>query len=294
MDSEDLSISPKRVTIHYVFRNTSDKDVETVIAFPLPDLSGGDVENVPMYLPYAEGLNFVRFTVSENDKPIRVSADARAFKDGKDITARLKSAGLPVNVLLEPLNAAILKLPAKVRRQLEREELIIASDYNPPLRSAGKRGWWANWTMRVSFYWTQRFPANANVELVQNYQPVVGGSYIVRDDSGESSIKPYCGKTQTLSQIAEVKKRHPAQPGEPVLFERQIDYILTTANNWKGPIRQFRAAVQTESSEDIFLTCTPGFRRVTPTKYEFVQSDFLPHEDLNLLILQSHQPSDWR
>ena len=286
MESEDLSISSQRITIRYVFRNLSDRDVEATVAFPLPDLDGGDVYNVPINLPNQADPNFVGFAVSQNGKVIRFSIDERAFKDGKDITARLKSVGLSPNVLLEPLNAAVGKLPATVRHELEREELIIPGDFNPPLRGTGNRGWWADWTMRVQFYWTQRFPANGKVELEQSFRPVVGGSYIVAQDSGESSIKPYCGTAQDLERIAEVKKRHPVrQDGEATLYEQQIDYILTTANNWKGSIHQFRTSVQTESDEDILLTCTGGFKRTTPTQYELLRRDFRPEQELRLLIL---------
>jgi hypothetical protein len=38
MDSEDLFLSMKEVRIRYEFRNTSPKDVETIVAFPLPPM----------------------------------------------------------------------------------------------------------------------------------------------------------------------------------------------------------------------------------------------------------------
>ena len=288
MESEDLFVSPQRITISYVFRNTSDKDVETTLAFPLPDLMGGDVYNLPIKLPSQTDLNFVGFAVSQNGQPIPFSIDERALRDGKDITARLRSAGLSPNVLLEPLNEAIRNLPASVRHELEQEELIIPGDFNPPLHSIGKRGWWADWAMRVQFYWTQRFPANAEVKLEQSFRPVVGGGYLVTDDAGDSSIKPYCATAQDLQRIAEVKKRHPVrQNGEAALIEQQIDYILTTANNWKGPIHQFRTVVQTGSDEDLLLTCTVGFKRTAPNQYELLRSNFRPERELKLLILHS-------
>ena len=44
MDSEDLFISRDKVTVDYVFRNTSDKDVSTVVAFPLPEIEANPYE----------------------------------------------------------------------------------------------------------------------------------------------------------------------------------------------------------------------------------------------------------
>jgi hypothetical protein len=288
LESEDLFISPQRITIHYGFRNVSDQDVEAIVAFPLPDLNGGDVYNVPINLPNQADPNFVGFAVSQNGKAIPFSLEERALRDGKDITPRLASVGLSPNVLLEPLNAAVMKLPATIRHQLEREELIIPGDFNPPLRRIGNQGWWADWTMRVQFYWVQRFPANAEVKLEQSFRPVVGGGYIVAEDPGESSIKPYCGTGRDLQAIGELKKHHPVpQNGGAALSEQQIDYILTTANNWKGPIQKFRATVQTGSDQDILLTCTSGFKRTSSTQYTLIRSDFRPEQELRLLILHS-------
>jgi hypothetical protein len=42
------------------------------------------------------------------------------------------------------------------------------------------------------------------------YQPVVGGSYIVRYMDGKSNIEPFCGAAAGLSAIAGFKKQHPA------------------------------------------------------------------------------------
>ena len=40
MMSENLSIGLDRVTVDYVFKNTTDKDVEALVAFPMPDIDG--------------------------------------------------------------------------------------------------------------------------------------------------------------------------------------------------------------------------------------------------------------
>ncbi len=193
LESEDLKISAHRITVRYVFRNASDKDVHAIVAFPLPDLDGVELYFEPMHLPRGTDWNFVDFKVSSNGEPVSTRMEARAFIEGRDITARLRAVGLPVSVLLEPLNYALMELSARHRDELEKERLITSADFNPPLRSTGTSGWYAGWTMRVKFYWTQRFPAHSPVELVQTYTPVVGGSYIFESDKGESSVKPYCG-----------------------------------------------------------------------------------------------------
>jgi len=83
-----------------------------------------------------------------------------------------------------------------------------------------------------------------------------------------------------------LKKRHPAKkPDDPVLFEKTIQYILTTANNWSSPIGTFHLTVSTESPEEILLTCMAGVERTAPTRYELTARNFRPAKDLDLLIL---------
>lgn len=286
MVSELLEISVHKVTIRYVLRNASDKDVELLIAFPLPNLNGGDLYNSPINLPNEKKLNFVDFAVMADGRPVKPAMEIRAFDGQNDITARLNSVGLSGVVLLSPLNRELLKMPEASRRLLEKDELIMPDDFNPPLPGIGKRGWWPTWTMRVKFYWKQRFPAKRNVELVQTYRPVVGGSYITTDDDGKSSIERYCGTSKTLNRIAEVKRRHRANGNEIALFERRIDYVLTTGNNWNGPIGDFHLVLLTDSQDDILVSCIPGLKQVSETQFELTRRSFRPTEELKLLILQ--------
>jgi hypothetical protein len=292
MESEDLQISVHRVTVRYVFRNITEHDVEGVIAFPLPDLDGG-VFHGPINLPTKTQLNFVDFSVVGDGKPISTQIESRAFLDNQEVTARLRAAGLPVSVLLEPLNCALMKISPEKRKQLEREGLIVPDDFNPPLRCTGKEGWFATWTMRVRFYWTQRFPAKKSVTLTQIYKPVAGGSYIAASGDGSELVKPYCAGAEVLSEIERVKQQfHPLNSvvwWDVVWWERQINFILTTANNWSGPIRNFHLTVLSDNPDDITLTCSPRLKRVGATRYEFSQANFRPTCDLKLMILQANK-----
>ena len=282
MEREDLQISIHQVTVRYLFRNASDKDIDATVAFPLPDLDGGMVEHVPLHLPAKDETNFVNFEVMSGGKPVETKMEVRAFHEGHDVSDKLRGAGLPVSNIDGHFADAVARLSAPLRKQMEKDELVVSDD---PAGTANRR-YWANWTSKVQFYWTQHFPAHGTVELVQKYRPVIGGSYIYATDNGASHVKPYCGGANAVAQIAAVKKRHPVKSGdEPVLFEKQIQYVLTTANHWKGPIGSFRLTVTADSPEDIVLTCLPGLRRVTGTRYEMVRSAFRPERELELMML---------
>jgi len=294
MESEKLQIGLHNITIGYVFRNTSNRDIDATIAFPLPKLDGGELYNEPIRLPKKEDNNFVDFKVMEHGNVIPVTMEIRAFLEGKDITAHLASFGLRSSVLLEPLNSALLKLTAPQRSQLETEKLIVKDGFNPPLRSSGENGWWANWSMHVQFYWTQHFPAGKTVELTESYKPVVGGSYISGMDDGDYSIKDYCGNASHLKQIKAIEEGLPKKQKEGgiTLTERDIDYILTTANNWSGPIRHFDLAIDTDDPNDIMLTCFPEIKQVSATEYSLHKDNFHPDREIALRILQANHIVD--
>jgi hypothetical protein len=100
-------------------------------------------------------------------------------------------------------------------------------------------------------------------------------------------LKPYCGGADALEKIKKQKTLHPAKNSEsPALLERRIQYILTTANNWSGPIRNFRLSVIPDAPDDIVVTCLPGLKPISPARYELVRSNFRPDKELDVLILQ--------
>jgi len=288
LESEDLEISIHQIKVRYRFHNTSDRDIDGTVAFPLPALDGGTLENEPLDLPSKDSLNFVSFHVQIDGQPVSTEVEVRAFKDGKDITSHLESLGLPVSLMAARRKEAISKLAEAQRMQLEREGLLVADEIRKPGSHQPEKYWWPWWEMRVQYYWTQHFPAKGTIEVLHTYSPVVGGSYIVKNDSGELSIKPYCGNSATLQRIQEAKSRHlDKKDSDIVLLEKRVKYILTTANNWRGPIVDFHLVIDTEGPDDIFVACVPGLKRISPTRYEYRQANFRPDRELDLLILQA-------
>ena len=277
MESEELTISTRQVEVRYVFRNTSARDIEATVAFPLPDLEGGAVTHEPLELPSQDPVNFVDFRVWAADQPVAARSEVRAYRDRREITERLRALGLPVSVADKGFNAAVKRLAAPARTQLEKEEWIIREEDE----------WWPNWTTRMSFHWLQRFPAGASLIVRHTYRPVVGGSYITKNSTGASQIKPYCGGAEALEKVRRWKAGHPvADDGDIVLHERQIRYILTTAHNWSGPIGRFHLIVEVQAGPDLVISCFPGLRRTAPGRYEVVRENFRPTSELELLLLE--------
>jgi hypothetical protein len=224
MDSEDLRISPHLINVKYVFRNGTNRDVDLTVAFPLPEIDGGAAANIPINIPSTD-TNFVDFHATVDGRPIQAMTEVRAFFYGSEITYELRSLGLPFSVLDKNVTAKFNGLPVENRQELERRGWIDCS-----LSRDGRC--WPLWQTRVQFYWTEHFKAHSKVEVLHTYRPVVGGSYITMNDTGESNIAPYCGGVAAIDQIKRLKAQHPPKgPSETAVMEKTISYILTTANN---------------------------------------------------------------
>jgi len=234
MESEDLTISPHLVTVRYVFRNDTDRDIDATIAFPLPQLEGGELENSPMKIPSKNPLNFVDFKVEVDGKRIAPQTEVRAFKNGHDLTARLRSMGLPLSVYDPSYTTAIKKLALNVREQLAKEEIIV--DEEDSKNDVSEH--WPWWQTRLQYFWSQKFPPHSSITIRHSYQPIVGGGYFY-EGVGRAEDKEYCGDpSRVRQQLDRVKKNHPTKKDKIEFYEKQIQYILTTANTWRGPIQE--------------------------------------------------------
>jgi hypothetical protein len=286
MVSEDLNISPHLITVKYVFRNESNSDVNATVAFPLPELDGAEVENSPIEIPSKDPLNFVNFKVVVNGRSVSPRVEVRAFKNDREITARLRSLGLPLSVHDPAYANAVKKLSPAIREQLRKEEIIVDEEN----KKNGVSEHWPWWQTRVQFYWVQRFPAHEEIVVTHSYRPVVGGGYFY-SGIGRAGDKEYCGGPEIQQQLDRLPRKYPATKKDEIQFyERQIRYILTTANNWKGPIRRFHLTVETDSPDDVLVTCEKDLKRTGPTRYEASRVNFHPQHELELLILQRQNP----
>src|SRR5262249_9776697 len=147
--SEDLEISTTRITVHYTFRNTGPREENVTVAFPLPEINGGDVANIPINIPSRDPLNFIDFRVVVDGRQVAPAVEVRAFFEDAEITGRLRALGIPLSVLDGNVTAAVRKLAPAERARLERDHWIDCS-----LTPDGKC--WPYWRSRIQFYWTQR------------------------------------------------------------------------------------------------------------------------------------------
>ena len=279
LEREELSISRSIIKVRYVFRNTEEFDFRTLVAFPLPGLNAADMYfGGDIGFPREDPDNYVGFTVKVDGEAVTPKHQTRAYVNGVDVTKELQDAGVPINPMGEFLGkreSVLEKLPDETKRQLA---AIGAIDW-----VAGGEFTQPRWTTQVTYYWPMTFPAGKTVQVEHTYQPVVGTFFFTKELFEEDFVaKDFC--TDEAFKTAALRMMPTGD--NPMLIARDISYILTTANNWKGPIGAFKLTIDKQNSADLMSLCLDGIKKTGPTTFEFEAKDFTPNRELRILFLQ--------
>jgi Domain of unknown function (DUF4424) len=272
--SEDLFVSADEVRVTYHFLNTADSPITTVVAFPLPPIDAVVPEEMNIVLPDSGSPNFVDFVVTVDRAAVTPSVEERVTALGIDRTAALRDLGLPLNPIADGLYDRLQTLSANDKTELKRLGLVTTDPYSVE----------ATWKLETTFYWEQTFPPGREVVVEHSYKPVVGFSFFgdyVLDDPGYRA--KYC-IDDDFDRAARKKLDAVAGTNFPYLQEKRISYILTTANNWSGPIGTFRLTVDKGDPQALVSFCGTGVTKVSPTRFEMTATDFVPEKDLEILI----------
>lgn len=283
MVSEDLFVSADEIRIRYIFRNRSPRDVETIVAFPMPgrDLSaeyGGDVGYPSDFRTRVAGA------------PVKAQLERKAVVKGKDHTALLKQLRIPIAP--ESINGATAVMdrlsPAQKKRLLV---LGLAGDEEyGDSESTMKHHLVPLWTVQDRWWWRQRFPTGRDLVVDHRYVPGAGGSvdtflrspYVKDDDPDRRKmIARYCIDQDFLAAVEPYKKEEFA-----ALPNRWVDYILTTGANWRSPVGNFRLVVDKGKPGNLVSFCETGVKKIGPTQYEVRHRNWRPTRDLHVLIIE--------
>jgi hypothetical protein len=281
MKAEDLYISPVRVRVRFDFVNDSDHDIETIVAFPLPDINNDRYFETMIYPEKVDPLNFVAFETRVDGDPVPMHAEQRAYTKGKDITDIVLAAGLPINVIIDQAESEkkLRLLPEGVRRKL------IAAGAIAPWRGSVR----PLWTTTTKFYWMQRFPAKREVVINHSYRPVTGrfgarGSQLT-NLARNPYVREFCMSEAAGRQAAKLGPEIMA-PSQRGIYASVTDYILMTATNWKGSIGRFHMTLDRREPGNVLSLCWDGALEPTgPTTAEFNGENFTPTRDVHMLVL---------
>jgi hypothetical protein len=298
MEKERLSISLQKVSVEYEFRNETDTDITTEVAFPVPpytyvfDDPGGP-------------RSFDDFRLWVDDQPAQYSTQVRALVGGKDFASLLSSMKIDVQAFGhfdyddEKLSKYdVTKLAKKDQEQLAHLGLIAADDGKPL------------WTVDKAYHWKQLFPARKILRIRHQCSPAWGWSDTLLPDlaaaaiEGEPrktlpdswlaarSIQDSCIDSSLRERVIKDSKSNQSSPDFFVLF--WVDYILTTANSWKTPIKDFELVVERPDAslakkmrigaDKWYVSfCWPGpIQKPDADHFVAHASDFVPHNELHV------------
>jgi hypothetical protein len=275
MAKEVLQISNSKVIVDYEFRNDTDQDVVTVVAFPIATYTLG-LEQVD---PDKQGFDDFRLWIDE--KPFKFEIECRAYLKGRDETALLKSMKVDVGTFghanSDHQYPDVERLSVEQRRRLESSGLLDKEDDSPM------------WEVRKKYYWTQTFPAHSPVRVRHAYSPVVGALNSIKygwgasgDAESAKELGTFCiegGLKQALDKVVGDKHRN--------AWYEYVDFILTTANTWKTPIEDFTLVVQRPHQKDDLADyvsfCWNGpVTKTDPDHFVATATNFVPNKELRV------------
>lgn len=286
MQEEQLFLSSREVRVAYKFFNKSKKDIQTLVAFPLPPIENGEAGNYTIHS--ADPVNFIGFEVVADGAPVKPLTEMRAISLGVDVTKLLEKHGLPLTTITadrdarDRLNERMRNLPTEARRELEAfgvMDWLSTSDRNDP-PDANPR-----WTTSLTYYWMQTFPAGRTVDIRHRYRPVPRSFFSSMDEIKSARMrKAYCVKDDFIHAARNKEKAIGALMGV------ELRYILSTAGNWSGPIQKFSLTIDKGKSETLVSSCFEGLRSNGQTTLTATRDNFQVGDDLGVLLLD--RPSD--
>lgn len=253
MDSEALLLSEELVTVDYVFTNTGSADVSTPIAFPMP----------PVYFGSSDHTEIENFKVWVDGRPVSTERKWVIRWGDEDVSEKVRRLGWSVDDIFKLLQDETLP---KGKKRLPKEWF----DGDRPMLDVSRY-----------YIWLQKFPAGKSLSIRHSYSPSVTTG--VPQDA--STLFELYGKDTCPDKplIAGIQKRS----GEGGWEYNFLSYVLTTANNWQGAIKNFKLTIRKRKPSDVFTLCFDGdFKKTDPLTFEFRQADFKPTRDLKILFFR--------
>jgi uncharacterized protein DUF4424 len=288
MVSEVLRITPRLVEVNYIFENAGTADATTEVAFPLPDLDERMLGVSEINIAFEGVPNFVGFQVWSDGREIHPDVEVRAFdREGREVTANLKRLGIdPVKPVLEESRDGV------VLRSLRLAE-FKGKDILP------------TWITRIGFHWSQTFPAGKQVRVRHRYRPVHGSFFdasasdsarglLARTDAGRAWCPDAGFKAAERRLFAKQRDaaRIASPPDQDLVYYDNVQYVLKTGANWRGPIGRFELQVDKGGAELVSTCPIPGMSlQRAPYGFNAVANDYTPTSDLDILFVSRSRPA---
>jgi len=316
MAKEVLRISLKKIVVDYDFRNDTDEDVTTEVAFPIPpyknEFPEGDIQ----------AQSFKDFHLWVDGKPILYKSEVKATLNGRDVTGILEANHIDIRTfghfddttedahhVAQILVPDFTRLPKDAQIRLFKEGLF--QDQGEFVFSL--------YTVHLQYHWTQTFPAHSTVRIRHEYSPVVG--YHQMDiDSVKLGLQPasaqkaaaldpdsrsalddlmsYCPDAPFLRGVERQVEASGKNAADFTGGQYWVDFILTSANTWQRPIEDFTLIIERPQPEQGLKTlvsfCSPANSKVEKLDADHFQvhlTKLVPTSELHIGFFEIHPPT---
>jgi hypothetical protein len=264
IEKEVLHISRLKIEVDYVFNNYSDQDIVTEVAFPIPSHSYDPPDNInyPVHKDFAAEVNGKKVVHKEL---------IRALQNGQDYFDLLTKMKITVADFGNE-GKFIEKLNRVDKKKLLDLGLIGNDGYD---RLAPK------WSIEKYYYWSQSFPRHATTTVKISYTPNTSTrDYLYLDKAGKDSMSDILCLKEDDSKILDDKT-----------YQVQIvNYILTSANYWKQPIKDFKLIIDSPTPDyykELVSTCymKNKVQKINIKRYEISIKDYIPNEEIDAIFV---------
>ncbi len=278
IEKENLFISPDLVAVECEFLNRAKLPVISEVAFPIPPFRFDCVG------PTDDGRELANFRVWVDGKPIKVKKEVRAFAANREVTADLRWAGIDIEQFGNPdcegyvTNNDMARLGPNVRRRL-----IKVGAVKPWGKDDGVSGVAPEWEAHVTYHWRQKFLPGIPVRIRHEYKPVVGFQQVPAQELMDRYTAACFG--EEVRKRLTVKAEQDLKDNVGYLPTIWVDYILTTANTWKTPIKDFQLVVGGRSQDTVAFCWDGTAEGADDEEFRVHETDFVPKKELRVYFL---------
>ena len=247
MQVEALYIRPEQIEVNYIFRNTTDKDITTQVFFPLPPISAV----LDFYRYYEDAEHHFNFNLWINGKKTDYQTHFTLEQNEREVPAvALQLWKTPEETLdFRQFHERVSAMPEADRQTLV-DGNYLKWDWmfveNPQTNEWEEGQGWAiedgddkMWQKLISYSWQQTFPAGKTVHIRHTYTPSHQTTNV-----GHPFSRCIDMESQKYQDFVFIPENESKYSWHHLDAQDYVEYILTTANNWQGPIENFNLLVE--------------------------------------------------
>jgi hypothetical protein len=284
MEKERLTIGSDQVAVEYEFLNTTDQDVTTEVAFPVPGYNLGS-----LFSPSLHG-DLENWHVWVEGKELKYQTEVKALVNGVDQAALLRRLSIDIESFGHFDQHADGNITEDIQKlsKPEQEELTRAGLFED--------GIVPTWTVLKTYHWQQRFPAHKILHVKHQYTPELGLEHLDLDNLQGKTEEPFAKLSDSCVDPALRKTLIAAVPndngfgGGGFINPVWVDYILTTANTWKTPIKDFELVIEKPKPEGqvqyYVSLCWDGKMEMRAGTLVAKAANFVPKRELRVMFFQ--------